>query len=164
MKKQFCISNRIERAIRYAASYATIKTLEDLIAKIYAPYIEKHKEEFAYKDLTSTEIATRKLTDFLRLNHTEKDFNEVQRIMLVASDFDKQTLSAVAWLNYNRVDISCHKLIPYLLQEELLLDVEKVLPVGNNEDYYVDFLVVRLIQEKKKSGITRRNLPRIEHI
>jgi len=34
------------QAIRYAASYATIKNTEELLKKVYAPYIEKYKTEY----------------------------------------------------------------------------------------------------------------------
>lgn len=93
------------QAIRYAASCATIKSTDELIKNIFAPYVEKHKGEFAdHTDLTSTEIAQRELSDFFEKNGTTS-FNDSQRIILVAGDFDEQTLSAVAWLNSNQVDI-----------------------------------------------------------
>ena len=95
------------QAIRYAASCATIKSTDELIQNVFAPYVEKHKAEFQTAGtLTSTEIAQRSLDDFIRTNDI-KSFNERQRIVLVASEFDEQTLSAVAWLNSNQVDISC---------------------------------------------------------
>ena len=34
------------QAIRYAASYTTIEKSEDLVSKIYAPYIEKYRSEW----------------------------------------------------------------------------------------------------------------------
>ena len=92
------------QAIRYAASYATIDKIDDLVKKVYAPYIEKYRSEF--------ELGIRKLNEFLRVNDAQKNFNEKQRIILVASDFDEQTLSAVAWLNSNNVDMSCFRLTP----------------------------------------------------
>ena len=100
------------QAIRYAASCATIKTPDELIQNVFAPYVEKHKVEFGKEELTSVEIAKRKLTDFVN-NNEIVDFNVHQRIILIASDFDEQTLSAVAWLNSNQVDISCYRICPY---------------------------------------------------
>jgi len=94
------IENRREsfefQAIRYAASYATIETPDELVKKVYAPYIEKYRNEFEQGELTSYELGVRKLNEFLRANEAEKNFNKKQRIVLVASDFDEQTLSAVA--------------------------------------------------------------------
>lgn len=151
------------QAIRYAASYATIDKIDDLVKKVYAPYIEKYRSEFEPGELTSFELGIRKLNEFLRVNDAQKNFNEKQRIILVASDFDEQTLSAVAWLNSNNVDMSCYRLTPYKLNEEIFFYVEKLLPVTNYDDYYVNLMdksaVTIGIADKK---ITRRSLPKID--
>ncbi len=151
------------QAIRYAASYATIEKTDELVKKVYAPYIEKYRSEFELGELTSYELGIRKLNDFLRVNDAEKNFNKKQRIILVASDFDEQTLSAVAWLNSNNVDMSCYRLTPYKLNEDLFFYVEKLLPVTNYEDYYVNLMdksVMATVAGDKK--ITRRSLPKID--
>ncbi|UOR13609.1 hypothetical protein [Halobacillus amylolyticus] len=160
------ISSRKEpfefQAIRYAASYATIKDQEDLVNKIYAPYIDKYSSEFQNTSLTSTELASRKLNDFLSSNNAEHTFNNGQRIILAASDYDEQTLSAIAWLNSNNVDICCFKLIPYNIDEELYLGIEKLLPLTNYEDYYVNFLDDLTYSFTKKKRVIRRKLPKID--
>lgn len=151
------------QAIRYAASYATIEKADDLVKKVYAPYIEKYRSEFELGELTSFELGIRKLNEFLQINDAQKNFNEKQRIILAASDFDEQTLSAVAWLNSNNVDMSCYRLTPYKLNEDLFFYVEKLLPVTNYDDYYVNLMDKSLIAtasgEKK---IIRRSLPKID--
>jgi len=138
------IENRKEafefQAIRYAASYATIDTTDDLVKKVYAPYIEKYRNEFEIGELTSYELGIRKLNDFLLVNEAEKLFNSKQRIILVASDFDEQTLSAVSWLNANNVDMSCYRLTPYKINEDVYFYVEKILPVPNHDDYFVNLI------------------------
>src|SRR6056297_3437852 len=77
------------QAIRYAASYATFDSVEDIVRKVYAPYIEKYREEFELGELTSYELGIRKLNDFLEDNSADKTFNENQRIILVASELDE---------------------------------------------------------------------------
>ncbi|WP_252504410.1 hypothetical protein [Sporosarcina sp. Marseille-Q4943] len=149
------------QAIRYAASYATIEDSDDLVNKIYAPYIEKYQDEFKKEHLTSSEIGSRKLNEFLQVNGAGDNFNKKQRIVLAASDFDEQTLSAVAWLNSNNVDISCYKLIPYKIDDNLYIDIEKLLPVTTYKDYYVNFLDGSLNSSRPSKGITRRVLPKI---
>ena len=161
------IENRKEsfefQAIRYAASYATIESPEDLVKRIYAPYIEKHKDEFELGDRTAFEYGLRKLNNFLEINDSEKSFNIKQKIILAASDFDEQTLSAVAWLNSNSVDISCYKLIPYKINGEVYLGSEKLLPLMDYCDYYVDIIDQSSpVTSKKRTGIKRRSLPRID--
>lgn len=151
------------QAIRYAASYATIDKTDDLVKKVYAPYIEKYRSEFELGALTSFELGIRKLNEFLQVNDAQKNFNEKQRIILVASDFDEQTLSAVAWLNSNNVDMSCYRLTPYKLNEDIFFYVEKLLPVTNYDDYYVNLMdksAVTTVTGDKK--ITRRSLPKID--
>ncbi|MEQ6389270.1 hypothetical protein RZN22_08055 [Bacillaceae bacterium S4-13-58] len=150
------------QAIRYAASYATIEDPEDLVNKIYAPYIEKYRSEFEDGTLTSAELRTRKLTEFLRENGEESNFNKNQKIILVASDYDEQTLSAVAWLNSNNVDIICFKMIPYKINDEVYINIEKVLPLNTYKDYYVNFLDSPIKGIAQKKGFTRRSLPKID--
>lgn len=161
------IENRREsfefQAIRYAASYATIENPDELVKKVYAPYIEKYRSEFELGELTSYELGIRKLNEFLRVNEAEKSFNKKQKIILVASDFDEQTLSAVAWLNSNNVDMSCFKLIPYKLSEGVYVHVEKVLPVTNYDDYYVNLMDKSSPTiPKRNKDTTRRSLPKID--
>lgn len=150
------------QAIRYAASYATITKVEELVTNVYAPYIEKYREEFELGDLTSYELGLRKLSEFLKANGAENDFNEKQKIILVASDFDEQTISAVAWLNSNNVDISCYKLVPYIINSEVYLDIEKVLPVSEYNDYYVNLMDrSKTSKVSYKNSIIRKSLPKI---
>ena len=151
------------QAIRYAASYATIDKTDDLVKKVYAPYIEKYRSEFELGELTSFELGIRKLNEFLQVNDAQKNFNEKQRIILVASDFDEQTLSAVAWLNSNNVNICCYRLTPYKLNQEVFFYVEKLLPVTNYDDYYVNLIdksITATVSGDKK--IARRSLPKID--
>lgn len=150
------------QAIRYAASCATIKSTDELIQNIFAPYVEKHKKEFNNEtSLTSTEIAQRQLLDFTEKNGITV-FNKHQRIILVASAFDEQTLSAVAWLNSNNVDISCYQICPYELNNVVLLDMKKILPVVEYEDFYVNVAKKGNLTKERSKDITRRSLPKID--
>jgi hypothetical protein len=159
------------QAIRYAANLATVKTPEQLVALIYAPYIQRHRgdSEFSgYKNLTPTEIAKRKLDSFLSANSAFATFNQKQRIMLIASGFDVQTLSAVAWLVANNVDITCFTLTPGKLLEQDFINIEKILPPPLLDEFLVEF-PPRVPAEEKGGGPSRPtqengvkfNLPKI---
>lgn len=156
-------AKRLEfQAIRYAASYATINSV-DLVKRVYAPYIEKYQSEFELGELTSYELGPRKLNKFLRTNNGEKDFNKKQKIILVASDYDEQTLSAVAWLNSNKVDICCFKLTPYKIGGEIYLNTEKLLPPTNYDNFYVNLMdKTSSVLKTTNSTNTRRVLPKID--
>jgi len=149
------------QAIRYAASYANIKSTDELVKKVFVPYIEKYSSEFELGELTSYELGLRKLNEFLDANDAVSNFNKKQRIILVASDYDEQTLSAVAWLNYNGVDISCFRFIPYRINEEIFLEAEKILPLTEYSDYYVNLLDKSTNEVMERKSYSRRSLPKI---
>lgn len=156
------------QAIRYAANCASIKEIDELIQNVFAPYVEKHKEEFHSKydrSLTSIEIAQREVKSFISANGNPQ-FNRKQRIMLVASDFDDQTLSAVAWLNSNNVDISCYQVLPLQMENKTLIDIKKILPLEDYDDYYVKIAnsTVTSYSKRESSDITKRSLPKIEKL
>lgn len=92
----------------------------------------------------------------------DSDFNNHQRIILVASEFDDQTKSAVAWLNSNDVDISCFQICPYKLGEDILIDMQKILPLAEYDDFYVNISNKGSLQKNKKKDITRQSLPKID--
>lgn len=150
------------QAIRYAANYATIKTGSELVQLVFAPYVEKHKQEFAqYAGMTSVEIANRCLNEFIAQNNITA-FNAKQRIILAASEFDEQTLSAVAWLNSNQVDIACFQICPYRADDKVFLDMKKILPVADYSDFYVSVSKGAAFQHSRKKDISRRPLPKID--
>ncbi|CAM2895409.1 hypothetical protein [Clostridium sporogenes] len=139
------------QAIRYAASYAKINTPDDLVDKIFASYIEKYKDEFELGDLTAYEKASRILNDFLEKNNALKNFNSKQRIILIASSFDKQTLSAAAWLIGNNVDISCFELSPMKIENNYFIDINRILPPLSLEDFYIE------VDDKKRPTYTTKS-------
>ncbi|MBN3346149.1 hypothetical protein EXM98_02910 [Clostridium botulinum] len=139
------------QAIRYAANYAKIKTPDDLADKIFVSYIEKYKDEFELGELTAYEKASRILNDFLEKNNALKTFNSKQRIILIASSFDKQTLSAAAWLIANDVDISCFKLSPMKIEDNYFIDINRILPPPALEDFYIE------VDDKKRPTYTTKS-------
>lgn len=151
------------QAIRYAASCATIQSTDELIQNLFAPYVEKHREEFGNKELSSNEVARRILETFLETNNVAK-FNDRQRIILIASEFDEQTLSAVAWLNSNQVDISCYCLIPFKVDNHLLIHSQKILPIADYEDFYIGIKDKVSLGKTPNRDISRRSLPNIRSL
>ncbi|CBZ03903.1 conserved hypothetical protein [Clostridium botulinum H04402 065] len=112
------------------------------------------------------EKASRILNDFLEKNNALKTFNSKQRIILIASSFDKQTLSAAAWLIGNNVDISCFQLSPMKIELNYFIDINRILPPPALEDFYVE------VDDKKRptytakrdTPITRTTLPGMDKL
>lgn len=86
--------------------------------------------------------------------------------MLVASDFDEQTLSSVAWLNSNKVDISCYQVLPLKMADKILIDIKKILPLEDYDDYYVKIAPAspNAYTKCQSSDITKRALPKIDKL
>jgi hypothetical protein len=156
------------QAIRYAASYAKISTPESLVELVYSSYIEIHKDEYELGDLTPSEKARRELNKFLSSNDALKTFNKKQRIILIASSFDEQTLSAVAWLISNGVDAICLNITPVFIGEQGFLSIEKILPPAQLDDFYVGLAgggsTIKGEIISTDSAITRTFLPRMDKL
>jgi hypothetical protein len=157
------------QAVRYAASLATIATVDDLVERMFARYIKKWNQEFDTHELTAEELGKRIVNGFLSKNNAEKSFNRCQRILLVSSTFDEQTLSAAAWMSANGIDISCISLNPIRAggsgNGPLYLAAEKLIPAKKIEDFYVEFGeradVTGDTTQKSDFKKTRTNLPRM---
>lgn len=150
------------QAIRYAASYATIKTIEEVVQIVYAPYLMKLRPLDFNSEQSAFDYGIATLNEFLDKNHSRTSFNQKQRIILVSSDFDVQTLSASTWLKQNGIDISCFKMVPYELQGHHFVNMEKVLPLANDEDFLVNLYVKSSPTKVMTTGRTKRVLPKIK--
>lgn len=153
------------QAIRYAASCATIENTDALIRNVFAPYIEKHRAEFREDNLSAEEIARQRLSDFIDKNGIDiESFNAHQRIILVASEFDEQTLSASAWLLKNGIDITCYKMALSEIKGEMYINPVKLLPTGDCEEYYIGFKDRNDVGAQSGRQIVRRSLPNIKKL
>lgn len=80
--------------------------------------------------------------DELLRNHLDPDAElatgRKARIVLVSSDFGLELTTTVMWLNevYD-FDIRCVRLVPYRHREQLVLDVQQVIPLPEAGDYQV---------------------------
>lgn len=116
------------QALKYA-SYCSNLT-KDNILEIYQ------------KNLDSTGIdknAEQLICEFLE----KEDFNDIelnngdQRIILVAAKFRKEVTTTVMWLRERGVKIKYIKIVPYILYEQIFIDVEQIIPVHDVEEYLI---------------------------
>ncbi|MYB42591.1 MAG: DUF91 domain-containing protein [Chloroflexi bacterium] len=59
------------------------------------------------------------------------------QIVLAARDFSQELTTSVLWLNDAGLDISCVRLLPYRVGDDLVLDVTQVIPLPEAKDYVV---------------------------
>lgn len=147
------------QAIRYVASYSKIKDIFDLAEKVYIPFLEKYKKAKPQEGQNMLDLALDRLEDFLSQNN-KIDLSGKQRIILVAGEFDDETLSAADWLCQNKIDISCIQLNLFKQNEKYLLDVKKLIP---HEDFILEVADSKVSKTPYKSGSTKSKarLPKI---
>lgn len=151
------VKNRKDHAeiqsVRYAASLAKLRTVDELVSNIYGPYIQRFcNEELQNKGggRTAEEWARRKLDQFIRENDVDdSQLNHRQEIVLVGASFDEDTKSAAAWIAKYGVPFRVIEVQPIQYGKEYFLNVVQIIPPAEYEDFYVDLVRPRV---KSSSG------------
>ncbi len=115
------------QSIRYASSVATIHDADELIEKIFSRYLRRYDNPQELDDEELVRVAQERIEEFLE-DLDPDSFNRRQLIVLVASGFDSRTLAACAWLVGNGVPLRCITLTPHKFRDEVLIEVETLLP------------------------------------
>jgi hypothetical protein len=94
--------------------------------------------------------ARSEVLEFLQLtDEDEAELTGEVRIVLVSADFSTELTTAVLWLNKHEIDITCIRLRPYKLGNDVLIDATQIIPLPEATDYEVK---VRA-QEKEKRKV-----------
>jgi hypothetical protein len=115
------------QALRYAAMVSTLTFSR--ATEIYQKFLTSSGQE------VNAESA---LLEFLGWDEPqEDDFARDVRIVLVSANFSKELTTSVMWLNERDLDIRCVRLIPYKHQDQILVDVQQIIPLPEAESYQV---------------------------
>lgn len=130
------------QAIRYAAMVSSM-TLDQAIS-VYA--------RFSAGD---ADTARKEVLAFLELDTSEEaELTGKVRIVLVAADFSTELTGSVLWLNRHELDITCFRLRPYRIGDQLLIDATRIIPLPETEDYEIK---LRAQEREKRKVLTKRN-------
>jgi hypothetical protein len=134
------------QAIRYAAMVSSM-TLDQAIAA-YARMLATADAEVA---------ARREILEFLELDSAEEaELTDEVRIVLVSADFSTELTTSVIWLNRHGIDLTCVRLKPYRMGDELLIDAAQIIPLPEAADYEIK--VRAQAQEIKKVRTARQEI------
>lgn len=114
------------QALKYA-SYCSMLTKSEIIS-IYQDYLNK-------KNII--ENAEDNISEHLGGEDINVNIGNNQRIILVAKEFRAEVTSTVLWLRANGIDIQCIKFTPYQFQDKVLIDIDKIIPVPEIEEFTV---------------------------
>ena len=129
------------QAIRYAASAATVRTVDELVGQMFEQYVHMHRQELEVNDtkaLTDAELARRHVDDFLKANRIDRAlFNKQQRIYLVSPGFTSEVLSACAWLVRSGVDMHCIDISAAATGDVYFLQFNEIIPPKPLDAFFV---------------------------
>jgi len=145
------------QAIRYASSFALIESPDDLAEQVYVPYLRKYKSD-KFAGLDAHDYARSEINGFLRTNNCLTEFNNKQKIILVASGFDPEAKSACAWLVDNGIDLACIQITPLTHSTQNYLLVDRIIPPPVLKDMFAKIVTrkaVRSVNNVAGSGSER---------
>ena len=130
------------QAIRYAAMVSTMTF--DSAGRAHQGYLNKNNIE---KD------ASQSILDYLGWSEPRKeDFASETAIVLASAEFSKELTTAVFWLSDHDIDIRCVRLKPYKLNEDVVIDIEQIIPIPEASDYQV-----RVREKNREERRERKN-------
>lgn len=139
------------QSLKYASYCSSLS--KEHIKEIYQAYLNRY---------FNGESAEDKISEFFDdTDYEELSLNpgNTQRIMMVAGKFRKEVTSTVLWLMNFNLRVQCFKVTPFVLSEELFLNVEQILPIQDAEEYSVS-----MASKAKEEIATQESLKNRHHV
>ena len=136
------------QALKYATYVSSLTKAQ--IVDIYQSYLERY---------CGGGNAMQSICEFLDVEELEEvvlNPGNDQRLMLIAANFRKEVTSTVLWLREHRIDARCFKVSPYSFGDELLVDIQQVIPTPEAADFMIS-MAEKEIEEKTTQGAQRRS-------
>ncbi len=135
------------QALKYVAYCSSLKKAE--IVEIYQKYLDRWLDG---------QNAVANLCEFLEvedLDDTVLNAGNEQRLILVAANFRKEVTATVLWLLGHGVRAQCFRVLPYSFGEELLIDLQQIIPTPEAADYMIG-MAAKESEEKSVKGTQKR--------
>ena len=135
------------QALKYVAYCSSLKKAE--LVQIYQEYLAQWFDD---------QNAVTNLCEFLDvedLDDTVLNAGNEQRLILVAANFRKEVTATVLWLLGHGIRVQCFRVLPYSLGEELLIDLQQIIPTPEAADYMIG-MAAKESEEKSVQGTQKR--------
>lgn len=116
------------QALKYVSYCSTLSKQQ--IKEIYQAYLDKYSDNEDAED-NIVEFFNGKPFSEISLNEND------QRMILVAGKFRKEVTSTIMWMLNHGIKAQCFKVTPYEHENQVLLDMEQIIPVKEAEDYII---------------------------
>ena len=135
------------QALKYVAYCSSLKKAE--IVEIYQKYLDRW---------LNGQNAVANLCEFLDIEDLDDavlNAGNEQRLILVAANFRKEVTATVLWLIGHGVRAQCFRVLPYSFGEELLIDLQQIIPTPEAADYMIG-MAAKESEEKSVQGTQKR--------
>ncbi|MCP5356180.1 MAG: DUF4268 domain-containing protein [Rhodobacteraceae bacterium] len=135
------------QALKYAAYVSSLTKAQ--IIDIYQQYLDRHEGGGS---------AVQRICEFLEVDALDEvmlNSGHDQRLMFIAANFRKEVTSTVLWLREHRIDARCFKVTPYAFGDELLIDIQPVIPTPEAADFMIG-MAEKESEEKSAKGVQQR--------
>lgn len=117
------------QALKYTAYVSPLKTTD--IVTIYQQYLDRY---------CGGGNAAQQICEFMEV----EDLTEVvlnpgndQRMIFIAANFRREVTATVLWLLSRGIRAQCFKVTPFILGEELIIDVQQIIPTPEAADFMI---------------------------
>lgn len=126
------------QALRYAAMVSSM-TLEKLL-----PYYITYQRASSNKEIDS-DTALDQIIEFATDKEDFEELSDKPRIILCSEDFSTELTTTVLWLNQHGMDISCVRIKPHKVGDQIIIVPSKIIPLQEAKQYLVE------IQQKEEA-------------
>ncbi|MDE2691596.1 MAG: DUF4268 domain-containing protein [Acidobacteriota bacterium] len=137
------------QALKYVAYCSSLTKRQ--ILEIYQRHLDRRTDGGKAEENLCTFLEVEDLDD------TILNAGNDQRLMLVAANFRKEVTSTVLWLTGHGVRVQCFRASPYTLGEELLLDLQQIIPTPEASDYMIGMAAKETEERAVESTLKRRH-------
>lgn len=136
------------QAVKYAAYCSNLTKTQ--IIDIFQQYLDGQHSG------ANAEEIIREFLDEEMLDEIVLNGGNDQRIMFVAGNFRKEVTAAVLWLISHEIRVQCFRVVPYGLDEELLIDLNQIIPTPEAADYMIG-MATKEKEERSTEDAQRRS-------
>lgn len=135
------------QAIRYASMISTMTF--DQVVDLNAQF--KEIDRALARDNIRDFLEQSKFSDD-EFSEAEINFGQDVQIYLISQEFSQELTTSVLWLRQKNIDIRCIKLNLYKFEQKFIVDVDKIIPLPEAEEY-----MVKLKEKKAEIDLKVKN-------
>jgi len=147
------------QALKYASYCASLTKAQ--IVEVYQQYLQRY--ELIESDSDSKPLsASERICEFLEapdLDEVKLNLGNSQRVVLVAANFRKEVTSTALWLLGQGINIQCFKVTPFSLGEQLLLNIDQIIPTPEAEELMIGISAKEA--EEKTTEVVLKNAEKL---